>query len=46
MTPGTAVVLALVLIAAALALRAVRRGRTGGSSGCTGDCMRCEKGRR
>lgn len=39
MTPGTAVVLALVLIAAALALRAVRRGRTG-------DCMRCEKGRR
>ena len=32
MTPGTAVVLALVLIAAALALRAVAGGRTGGAA--------------
>lgn len=40
MTPGTAVVLALVLIAAAFALRAILQHRTGG---CTGDCMHCGK---
>lgn len=43
MTPGTAVVLALVLIAAAFALRAMLQHRTGGCSGCTGDCMHCGK---
>ena len=41
MTPGTAVVLALVLIAAAFALRAILQHRTGGCSGCTGDCSDC-----
>lgn len=43
MTPGTAAVLLLVLLAAGLALRAVLRGRTGGCSGCTGDCAHCGK---
>ena len=42
-TPGTAVVVALVLIAAAFALRAILQHRTGSCSGCTGDCMHCGK---
>lgn len=43
MTPGTAVVLVLVLIAAAFALRAILQHRTGSCSGCTGDCLHCGK---
>ena len=43
MDPVSILILLLVLVGVFFAVRAIARHKTGGCSGCTGDCTHCSK---